>query len=74
MAEETRTHQVTLGCTTLILIALIVMFFSNRGVGNLEREVRELRTEIGDLRRASEAQTMQIRQLTEKLDKAKVPE
>lgn len=74
MAEETRTHQVTLGCGTLILIALIVMFFSNRGVGDLEREVRELRTEVRELRVASEAQTLQLRQLTEKLDKAKGPE
>jgi cell division protein FtsL len=74
MADETRTHQVTLGCGTLILIALIVMFFSNRGSSNVQHEVRELRDEIVELRKASEAQTQQIRQLTERLDKAKGPE
>ena len=33
MADERRTRQVSLGCGTLILIALIVLIFSGRGTG-----------------------------------------
>jgi hypothetical protein len=62
---------VSLGCGTLILIALIVLFFSRAGTGDLEREVRALRSEIGELKKAVEAQTGQIKALQERLDKAK---
>jgi hypothetical protein len=69
MAEDTRQHQVTLGCGTLILIALIVMFFSGPGVGDLEREVRALRSDVGDLNKAVENQSEQIRRLQDKMAK-----
>jgi hypothetical protein len=69
MADEKRTHQVTLGCGTLILIALIVMFFSRPGIGELQQEVQHLRTDIGELRRSVEAQTTQIKVLQEKVEK-----
>jgi len=65
MADDKRTQQVNLGCGTLILIALIVMIFGGRGTG----EVEGLRSEIGELRKAVEAQTMEIKQLLQKLDK-----
>ncbi len=68
MATDKRTHQVSLGCGTLILIALIVLFFSGRGVGELKREVQDLRSEIGQLKKAVETQTEQIKTLHEKLD------
>ena len=44
---DNRSQQATLGCGTLILIALIVMFFSKGDTKDLEREVKELRTEVG---------------------------
>jgi len=69
MANDKRTHQVSLGCGTLILIALIVLFFSGRGVGDLEREVQGLRSEVGQLKTAVESQTDQIKVLQEKVDK-----
>lgn len=48
-------NKAQLGCGTLILIALIVLFFSGRGeVGNLTREVQELRAEVIELRGAIE--------------------
>ena len=37
MPDERRTQQATLGCGTLILIALIVLFFSRPGLSDLER-------------------------------------
>lgn len=66
MADDNRTQQVSLGCGTLILIALIVMFFSGRG-GDLEREVRGLRSEVGELKNSIEAQSAAIRQLRDRL-------
>jgi hypothetical protein len=56
-------QEVSLGCGTLVLIALIVLFFSGRGTSDLEREVRRLRSEVGDLKKAVEAQSAEIQQL-----------
>jgi hypothetical protein len=64
-------QSVSLGCGTLILIALIVLIFSRGGSGNVEHEVRSLQIEVRDLKKAVEAQTSQIRALLDKLDKAK---
>ena len=71
MANDVRTHQVTLGCGTLILIAVIVMFFSRPGIGEIQRDIGKLRDEVGDLRRAIDAQTTQFKTLQDKLEKAK---
>jgi hypothetical protein len=73
MANDARSQQVTLGCGTLILIALIVMFFSRPGLGELEREMRDLRSEVAELKKAIDLQTGQITRLQDKLDKAKGP-
>jgi hypothetical protein len=73
MANDVRSQQVTLGCGTLILIALIVMFFSRPGLGELEREMRNLRSEVAELKKAIDLQTSQITRLQDKLDKAKGP-
>jgi hypothetical protein len=64
-------QEVSLGCGTLILIALIVLIFGRGGTGNLEQEVRGLRSEVRELKRAVEAQTGQIKALQDKLEKAK---
>lgn len=56
-------QQVSLGCGTLILIAMIVLIFGQGGTNDLERELRELRSEVGELKKAVEAQTVQIRAL-----------
>ncbi len=65
MAEVTQVQRVQLGCGTMILIAIIVMFFS-RG-GDVENEVRSLRSEVGEIKRMIEQQSAEIRQLREKL-------
>jgi Sec-independent protein translocase protein TatA len=67
MADENRTQQVSLGCGTLILIALIVLIFSGRGSSDLEREVQGLRSEVVELRKSIEAQTSEIKELQRKL-------
>jgi hypothetical protein len=72
MADDRRTQQVTLGCGTLILIALIVSIFSGRpGLGDLEQEVRGLRSDIGELKNTIEAQSAQIKALHDRTEKAK---
>ena len=67
-------QEVSLGCGTLILIALIVLIFGRGGAGDLEREVRGLRSEVGELKKAVEAQTGQIKAMQDKLDKVKAKE
>jgi hypothetical protein len=68
VADQKRTQQATLGCGTLILIALIVMIFSRPGLSDLEQNVRSLRSEVAELKKAVESQTGEIRRLHERLD------
>jgi hypothetical protein len=68
MADDKRSQQVSLGCGTLILIALIVLIFGGRGTGDLAREVHGLRSEVGELKKSVEAQTAEIKALQQKLD------
>lgn len=62
-------QEVSLGCGTLILIALIVLIFGRGDTSDLEREVKGLRSEVGELKKAVEAQTSQIKALQDNLDK-----
>jgi hypothetical protein len=67
MPDSIREHRVQLGCGTLIVIALIVMFFSRTDTNDLENEVRSLRSEVGEIKKLIEVQSGEIRQLREKL-------
>ncbi len=69
MPDDNRNHQVSLGCGTLILIALIVLFFSGRGTNDVAREVRELRSDVGELKKSIETQNGELKLLLQKLDK-----
>jgi hypothetical protein len=64
-----RNLTVSLGCGTLIIIALIVMFFTRGSTKDLERDVKELRTEVGALKKTIEMQTDEIKALREKVGK-----
>lgn len=64
-------QEVSLGCGTLIVIGLIVLIFGRGGTGDLEHEVRSLRSEVVALKSAFEAQTGQIKALHDKLEKGK---
>ena len=61
---------VSLGCGTLILIALIVMMFSGGGAGDLKRDVRALRAEVTELKKSVDAQSAEIKALRQKIDEA----
>lgn len=67
MSELRSDSKVSLGCGTLILIALIVLFFSRSGTGDLEREMRSLRTSVVQLKTSVEAQSAEIRALRERI-------
>jgi hypothetical protein len=71
MAEDRRVQQATLGCGSLILIAIIVMLFSRPGLGDLERDVRGLRHDVTELKRSIDEQTGRIRTLEEKIDRVR---
>lgn len=58
-------QEVSLGCGTLVLIALIVLIFSNRG--GRQDELRALEREIDALRKSVDAQTAEIRRLRDRL-------
>jgi hypothetical protein len=60
---------VTLGCRTLILIALIVLFFSRPGLSDLEREVHGLRSDVAELKKILKNQTDQVKRLQDKAGK-----
>lgn len=66
MADENRGQAASLGCGSLILIAIIVLFFSNRGQDDLKREIGSLRSEVGELRKALDEQSSLIRALQPK--------
>ena len=74
MIESQRVQKVQLGCGTLILIALIVLFFRNGGMNHsfdtkrLENEIQQLRSDVQELRQTVVDQTDQIKALKRKLD------
>lgn len=67
MSERTSDSKVQLGCGTLIVIALIVMFFSGgRDSDELRRSVDELNAKVDRLEK-------KIDELSEKADRAAQP-
>ena len=57
------TRPASLGCGTLILIALIVLFFSRPGLSDLESKVSRLQGSVEELKKASDEQTKELREL-----------
>ena len=67
-------QEVSLGCGTLILIAIIVMIFTTRSTRDVEREVGHLRTDVNELKQSIKNQTdliLQLKRQLEKKDEAK---
>lgn len=67
-----RNQTVSLGCGTLILIALIVTMCSNPGA-RLDGRVHQLEQEVRQLRSAVENQTRAIEELRETLARLEPP-
>jgi len=62
MENPQQNHSVSLGCGTLILIALIVIIFSDND-DDLEREVRNLRNDVTQLKTTIDAQSKMLEQI-----------
>ena len=75
MPDIDRSQQVSLGCGTLILIALIVLIFGRGHNDEVEREVQNLSSTIRQLQTAVESQGDQIKALRQTLEamEAKTP-
>ncbi len=73
MSNESGSQKASLGCGSLILIALIVMFFSQND-DDIERDLRLLRDDVAELRRVVDAQTTLLRSLERKLEQPQIPE
>ncbi|MHB0961112.1 MAG: hypothetical protein ACYC0X_21900 [Pirellulaceae bacterium] len=63
MGEQHTDNKVQLGCGTLIIIALIVMFFSGG------RESAKLRTRVDDLHQKVDRLETKIDELSQKVDR-----
>jgi hypothetical protein len=63
MENDNRDRAVSLGCGTLILIALIVLIFSRGGDSEIKSEISSLRTEVNELRQAIETQNNLLKEL-----------
>jgi outer membrane murein-binding lipoprotein Lpp len=63
-----KNQKVSLGCGTLILIALIVMIFSNASTDDVQKEVNELRSEVRELNSKVEQLESKIDKLTQTLE------
>jgi len=71
MPGGNRTPEATIGCGSLILIALIVLIFGKSNTSDLEREVKGLRSEVKELKESVDGQSTVIRGLREDLEKSK---
>lgn len=71
MPEGNRAPEATIGCGSLILIALIVLIFGKSNTNELERDVQNLRSDVRDLRDAVETQSREIKGLRADFVKAR---
>ncbi len=72
MADDRRSGPVSLGCGTLIVIGLIVLFFSGGGrIQNMEDELRKMSRDIRNFRAVIETQTQAIEKQTQEIRELK---
>ncbi len=62
MSDSGTTRDVSIGCGSLFLIALIVWLFSGPGK-EMERDMKSLRGEVSELKVLVQSQSDEIRQL-----------
>ncbi len=65
--NDRTTQQASLGCGTLILIALIVLMFSGRGVSEVKDEVKRLQTSIAELEAKIDAQDAVLKRVDQRV-------
>jgi len=65
---EGRSQQVNLGCSTLILIALIVLIFSGGRNDEIRREIQSLNSTVRQLNTSVDSLTNEVKALLQKLE------
>jgi len=63
---------VSLGCGTLILIALIVLFFSNRGNednSQLQNDIKRLQSQVANLQRSIDDQAAKLTRIEQEIQR-----
>ena len=68
MAEHSASQTVSLGCGTLILIALIVLFFGGGVNQDVKQDIRSLRQSVEEVRTALDAQAVEIKALRQAVE------
>ncbi len=63
----------TLGCGTLLLIALLVWMVVGSKVNRVQEEMTQLRSEVAELKRAVEQETAELRALREAIEVSTPP-
>lgn len=63
----------TLGCGTLLLIALLVWMVVSSKVNRVQEEVTQVRSEVAELKRAVEQETAEVRALREAIEASTPP-
>ena len=63
------TKQVSLGCGSIILIAVMMLVVSSAAVNDLESDVRQLRVTVEELKKSVDGQTAAIRDIQAELKK-----
>ena len=66
--SDNRNQSVSLGCGTLIVIAIIVMIFSNANDDKMKRELQQLNAEVRQLKQSIDAQNQTLKKLIAELD------
>jgi septal ring factor EnvC (AmiA/AmiB activator) len=63
-----KSQRVSLGCGTLILIALIVLFLGNAGEEESRQEIKALRADVQRVQTLVESQSRQLAELERTLE------
>jgi hypothetical protein len=64
-----QTQNASLGCGSLIVVGIVVLFVAQSIVQPLRQEVANLRTEVAELKKDAETQANQIRVLNASMNK-----
>ncbi len=70
--SDGRSQHVNLGCSTLILIALIVLIFSGGRNDEIGRKIQDLDGTVRQLKTAVDAQASEIRSLRQALESGRI--
>lgn len=73
MADANPNQAVSLGCGTLILIALIVLIFGRGGDDELKKKIQTLTTEVKQMHQAVDAQNSLLKELQKQGGQADPP-